>query len=85
MFELDKPISTIGIGVDALPDYIRLSSDLTGNDLGKLGGMKNIPSSTEIVDMLSSYSGDFTIDNVRNLLDSNDLTLAYAILYQLNQ
>ena len=85
MFELDKPISTIGIGVDALPDYIRLSSDLTGNDLGKLGGMKNIPSSTEIVGMLSSYSGDFTIDNVRNLLDSNNLTLAYAILYQLNQ
>jgi hypothetical protein len=36
-------------------------------------------------DKLSSFSGDFTIENVRNLLDSNDLTLAYAILYQLNQ
>lgn len=85
MFEIDKPISTIGIGVDALPDYIRLSNDLTGNDLGKLGGMKKIPNPSEIEDKLSSFSGDFTIENVRNLLDSNDLTLAYAILYQLNQ
>ena len=43
MFQVDKPISSVGIGVDALPDYIRLSRDLNGNDLGKLGGLKKYP------------------------------------------
>ena len=40
MFEVDKPITTIGVGVDALPEKIRTSSHLTGNDLGILGNMK---------------------------------------------
>ncbi|HBY66962.1 MAG TPA: flavin reductase, partial [Flavobacteriaceae bacterium] len=34
MFEVPKPIRTLGIGIDALPEPIRNSSVLTGNDLG---------------------------------------------------
>ena len=84
MFEVDKPISSVGIGVDALPDYIRLSRDLNGNDLGKLGGMKKIPNSQDIKDVLSNYAGNFTVETAKDKLNANDLTLAYAILYQLN-
>ena len=47
MFEVDKPITTIGIGVDALPEAIRSSRHLTGNDLGILGTMQNIPTEEE--------------------------------------
>ena len=37
MFEIKKPITTCGIGFDVLPDDIRNSKILTGNDLIKLG------------------------------------------------
>jgi hypothetical protein len=47
--------------------------------------MQRIPSSDEMEELLSNYSGDFTLENAKNLLDSNNVTLAYAILNQLNQ
>ena len=85
MFEVDKPIATVGIGVDALPDNIRLSKDLTGNDLGKIGSMQRIPNTNEQRELLSNYSGSRTLENAKNLLNSNNVTLAYTILNQLNQ
>ncbi|HEX7016381.1 MAG TPA: flavin reductase family protein [Cyclobacteriaceae bacterium] len=38
-----KPLRTIGIGIDALPDEIRSSAVLTGNDLAKLANVERIP------------------------------------------
>lgn len=43
LFEVTKPISNLGIGVDALPEDIRNSTILTGNDLGKLGNIEQLP------------------------------------------
>jgi flavin reductase (DIM6/NTAB) family NADH-FMN oxidoreductase RutF len=43
LFEIPKPIRTKGIGVDRLPEHIRNSSILTGNDLGRLGNLEAIP------------------------------------------
>ena len=37
LFEVEKPLATLGIGIDNIPEDIRNSSILTGNDLGKLG------------------------------------------------
>ena len=34
LFEVEKPLTTLGIGVDALPEGIRFSKVLSGNDLG---------------------------------------------------
>lgn len=48
MFEVPKPLSTLGIGVDQIPSEIRNSKVLTGNDLGKLGNVENLPSEEEI-------------------------------------
>lgn len=47
LFDVEKPLSSLGIGVDALPESIRLSTILTGNDLGMLGNQKELPSSVE--------------------------------------
>ena len=41
--EIPKPIRTIGIGVDMLPESVRKSSILTGNDLGLLGNIEALP------------------------------------------
>lgn len=47
LFQVAKPLTTMGIGVDALPSYIRNSKVLTGNNLGQLGNVENIPFLTD--------------------------------------
>lgn len=48
LFEIPKPIRTKGIGVDGLPEGIRNSSVLTGNNLGRLGNMERLSTTEEI-------------------------------------
>lgn len=48
LFEVQKPLRTKGIGVDAIPTNIRNSEVLTGNNLGKLGNVEQLPSKEEI-------------------------------------
>lgn len=43
VFEVAKPLAQHGIGVDALPAVIRNSRILTGNNLGQLGNVHEIP------------------------------------------
>lgn len=44
LFEVEKPLRNLGIGVNAIPPRIRNSYILTGNDLGKLGNVEKLPS-----------------------------------------
>ena len=48
IFEVQKPIKTMGIGVDVLPESIRNSTILTGNDLGILGNVEKLPTEDEV-------------------------------------
>jgi len=48
MFEIKKPITTCGIGFDALPIDIRTSKILTGNELGHLAGIESLPNETDV-------------------------------------
>ncbi len=43
LFAVPKPNVKLGIGIDALPESIRLSKILTGNHLGQLGNMHEMP------------------------------------------
>ncbi len=52
IFEIPKPISTMGMGVDQLPENIKTSSILTGNDLGKLATLENVPSENEVKEFI---------------------------------
>jgi len=54
LFTLEKPASRFAIGVDSLPENIRISSVLTGNDLGRLGSLQSAPSAPEIEKFTSS-------------------------------
>lgn len=47
-FEIPKPLSTLGIGVDAMPEAVRDSMILTGNDLGMLGNVEKLPEKNEV-------------------------------------
>ncbi len=44
LFTVNKPNTELGIGVDALPEGIRCSTILTGNHLGMLGNVTEMPS-----------------------------------------
>lgn len=48
MFEITKPITTVGVGFDNLPEDILKSSVLTGNELGQLAGIEEIPNETDV-------------------------------------
>lgn len=43
IFEVEKPNRHIGIGIDALPGHIRESNILSGNNLGMLANINEIP------------------------------------------
>lgn len=43
VFEVEKPNLKLGIGIDALPPALRNSSILTGNNLGQLGNVNEVP------------------------------------------
>jgi len=47
-FEIPKPISQKGIGVDQLPLEVRSSHILTGNDLGQLGNVEFLPVQSDV-------------------------------------
>mgnify|MGYP000866622610 FL=1 len=48
LFEVPKPIANLGIGVDAIPDFIKKSSVFNGNDLGMLGNIEALPTQEEV-------------------------------------
>lgn len=48
LFEIPKPIRTKGIGVDNLPLAVRESKILTGNNLGRLGNLESVSTSSEM-------------------------------------
>lgn len=58
IFEVVKPNTQLGIGIDALPKDIRHSSILTGNNLGQLGNVHELP----VVD------ASFNDDKLKNII-----------------
>ncbi len=71
-FIVPKPLTILGIGIDNLPDKIRFSEFLSGNDLGQLGNLEKLPSTEEI----SSYKNAQT--NLNALLINKDLVIEKA-------
>lgn len=51
LFEVAKPNSDLGIGIDALPKAIRQSTVLSGNDLAQLANVSSLPNGAQ------EYSG----------------------------
>jgi flavin reductase (DIM6/NTAB) family NADH-FMN oxidoreductase RutF len=48
LFEIEKPVRNKGIGIDQLPENIRQSHILTGNNLGQLGNVEQLPTNEEL-------------------------------------
>ncbi len=73
LFTLPKPSEQLAIGVDALPENIRMSNVLTGNDLGKLGSVSVFPSAMDVKKYRSSEEFRKLLANAAGHADESDI------------
>lgn len=68
LFDVPKPLTAPGIGVDALPQEVQQSAVLTGNELAQLGSLLELPDETDVNDFklleLSDLFMEFEDDGV---------------------
>lgn len=95
VFEVPKPNIELGIGVDVLPEEIRNSKVLTGNNLGLLGNSTAVPEHKEIsdlrvADILKQYANDAVGRTdalhtyAKELLDKENVDAAWQVLFAAN-
>lgn len=94
LFVVEKPLQKLGIGIDRLPEKIRFSHYLSGNDLGKLGNLELLPGEEEIEKFSMEYYLGKTLNQrqdseerqrvvtnvAKNLLEENHVQEALMVL-----
>jgi hypothetical protein len=55
-FEIPKPLRTMGIGVDNMPEHVKNSMILTGNNLGMLANVEALPNEEEVRQFVEDIS-----------------------------
>ncbi len=85
LFEVAKPSSPLGIGVDAIPYKIRNSTVLTGNNLGQLGNIAKLPSNEEVLSYRNEYLKTVPAEKelhtaAKKLLDEGKVEEAWKVL-----
>src|ERR1700758_348431 len=85
LFEIEKPITTLGIGVDAIPAEIRNSKILSANNLGQLGNVEHLPTADEVAAYKAANSKHFASKDelhqyAKTLLDINKVAEAWKVL-----
>lgn len=96
LFQVAKPNTELGIGIDALPPSIRNSTILTGNHLGQLGNVHEYPAidpafdDTEIRQIIQYFNiNPEEMEKelhrlAKKLLDSNKVAEAWQVLLAIN-
>lgn len=90
LFEVPKPLVTLGIGVDAIPEHIKSDSFFNVNDLGMLGNIEALPSEEEIAifaqdnfalkAVLSSDDRQKVNQLAKEFLNNQDILSAWKVL-----
>ena len=90
LFEVPKPLTSLGVGVDAIPPQIRQSKILSGNDLGMLGNVDSLPSAQEVQQFLQSNMEARSVlstadpeqvhKKAKEYLEQNDVNAAWNLL-----
>ena len=85
-FEIPKPISTIGIGVDAIASEIKNSTILTGNNLGMLGNVAQLPNEKSVNNFTKEHPQFIGLETTKKhtfaqeFLKKNDVESAWKVL-----
>jgi flavin reductase (DIM6/NTAB) family NADH-FMN oxidoreductase RutF len=75
LFEVPKPNLKLGIGYDNIPDEIKNSEVLTGNDLGQLGNVETFPAESEILE----FENISEIQELKSVLITNPKNAELAL------
>ena len=85
-FEIPKPILGLGIGVDAIPSEIRNSTILTGNNLGMLGNVEQMPDEETVNNFGKEHPEFMGLEMAKKhtfaqeFLSKNDVESAWKVL-----
>ena len=85
-FEIPKPLRSLGIGVDQLPEVIRQSAILTGNDLGMLANVDQLPNQQAVDNFKGDNPQFIGINNeekhtfAKEFLAKNEVESAWKVL-----
>jgi flavin reductase (DIM6/NTAB) family NADH-FMN oxidoreductase RutF len=84
LFEVEKPITSIGIGIDKIPEAIKTSHILTGNNLGLLASVEALPTADEASAFkknMASFSNEEDQHLfAKSLLETNKVREAWMVL-----
>lgn len=70
LFEVHKPNTKPAIGIDQLPEFIRQSKVLTGNNLGQLGNAEKLPGKEELATVNIQQAAEELVDRFSNDAES---------------
>ena len=82
----EKPGKKKGVGIDALPEYIKSSKFLSGNELAKLGGLESLPQNIVFEDLDAESQQKFRETDkdllclVKEALDDGSIIEAFKML-----
>jgi flavin reductase (DIM6/NTAB) family NADH-FMN oxidoreductase RutF len=85
-FEIPKPISTLGIGIDQIPSAIKNSTVLTGNNLGMLANITVLPTNEDVDNFAKEHPQFIGLEMgkkhtfAQQYLDNNDIESAWKVL-----
>ena len=84
LFELAQPMSPT-LGYDGLPEYVRLSDKLSGNDIGKLASVASMPDTAtkEAVSKERLIGSEW--DQIKDFLAQGNYVKALALLELMHQ
>jgi len=85
-FEIPKPISTLGIGIDKIPLPVKNSTVLTGNNLGMLANITLLPTDEDVDNFAKEHPQFIGLEMgkkhtfAQQYLDNNDIESAWKVL-----
>lgn len=83
LFEVPKPNTKLGIGMDQIPAFIKQHPLLNANDLARLGNIEALPSNQEVAEFVANTSNPVNFEEAKQLLNQKKVKEAWLILLSL--
>lgn len=84
IFHISKPHEKESLGFENIPPDIRNSTILSGNDLGRLAGIKTLPGKTDLDEFKkTSHQQSSEVDKhkrAKSMIENGDIEMAWKIL-----
>ena len=75
LFQIPKPLGIMAMGIDQLPNHIKHSPYLTGNELARLGGVEALPTPT------GKEPKAIDFEEAKKCIEAGNIWDAFALLY----